>query len=290
MSHDLGVDIAQVDEDKVDWARAKADGISFAFERGSWNNGADPTPAHDRDAIRGAGITFGGYVGPAIGKMYASPEQQIDVAVDALQLIPGKDFALVLDIEFPRGIAGTGWTDPLASIVDWVARAQAQARKRLNCTLIPYSSARVLDGTDTDCVRGALDKLFAGTIPWLARYALATRIAAQASPSQVEAVSAPPVPRYVGEPNGWLVRQYQGDSKGLSGFSATVDLDKFNHQAVGSVGAFTRWIQARVGADVDGSYGPHTEELVARFQASHGLEDHGEVDPATGAALTWVEP
>lgn len=290
MSHDLGVDIAQVDDDKVNWMTARADGVSFAFERGSWNNGADPTPAHDRDAIRAAGLVYGAYVGPSLGKMYAPPEEQIDVAIAASGLIPGKDFALVLDIEFPRGLVGTGWDNPLASIVDWVSRAQAQCKKRLSCTLIPYSSARVLDGTDTDCVRGALDKLFAGTIPWLARYALATRIAAQASPSQVEAVSAPPVPRYVGDPNGWLVRQYQGDSVGLAGFSATVDLDKFNRQATGSIGAFTRWIQNRVGADVDGSYGPHTEELVARFQASHGLSDSGEVDPATAAALTWVEP
>lgn len=285
MSHDLGVDIASVDGDRVVWTTAKAAGVSFAFERGSWNNGADPTPAHDRDAIRAAEITFGGYVGPSIGKQYAPPEAQIDTAIESLRLIPGRDFALVMDIEFSRGIAGTGMT--LAEIAAWYAAADAHAIKRLGCRLIPYSSARVLDGSDTDCLRGALDRVLAGTVPWEARYALATRQPGQTSEAQIEAVTAPPPANYAG-PGGWIVRQYQGDAIRVSGFSATVDLDKWNRLKPGSAGGFVRWCQARVGASIDGDYGTLTANAVERWQAAHGLPTSGEVDPATGAALTWV--
>lgn len=287
MSHDYGADLADVDEDKnTDWIAAKNAGLSFVFERGNWGTFQDAEPARDRAAIHAAAITYGGYAGPSIGVQYAAPEPQIDSAIAALGLVPFRDFALVFDIEFPHGIAGTGMT--LDEIAAWIARADAQCVKRLGVPFIPYSSARVLDGTDTDCLRGVLNKLLAGRPPWLARYSVARNLPGQTSPDQVEAVAEPPVPAYVGDPHGWMIRQWQGDARHVTGFSSTVDLDKWNRLKPGSSGSFVRWCQARVGASIDGDYGTLTANAVERFQAAHGLPTHGEIDPATGGALTWV--
>lgn len=44
-------------------------------------------------------------------------------------------------------------------------------------------------------------------------------------------------------------------------------------------------IQAKVGATVDGDFGPHTEAAVRRLQRAHGLVPDGIVGPQTWAAL-----
>jgi Putative peptidoglycan binding domain len=53
----------------------------------------------------------------------------------------------------------------------------------------------------------------------------------------------------------------------------------------GATGAAVRAVQAKVGAGVDGIYGPHTEAAVRRFQAAHHLAADGIVGPRTWAAL-----
>ena len=54
---------------------------------------------------------------------------------------------------------------------------------------------------------------------------------------------------------------------------------------LGARGAAVRQIQAVVGAVIDGSYGPRTEDAVKRWQASRGLVADGIVGPITWAAL-----
>ncbi|HEX8206081.1 MAG TPA: peptidoglycan DD-metalloendopeptidase family protein [Solirubrobacteraceae bacterium] len=53
----------------------------------------------------------------------------------------------------------------------------------------------------------------------------------------------------------------------------------------GSVGDAVAQVQARIGVDDDGIFGPITERAVRRFQAAHGLAPTGVVDAATWAAI-----
>lgn len=53
----------------------------------------------------------------------------------------------------------------------------------------------------------------------------------------------------------------------------------------GAVGEAVRRVQQRVGAQVDGRFGPKTEAAVRAFQRAHGLTADGIVGPATWAAL-----
>ncbi|HEV2061584.1 MAG TPA: peptidoglycan-binding domain-containing protein, partial [Solirubrobacteraceae bacterium] len=53
----------------------------------------------------------------------------------------------------------------------------------------------------------------------------------------------------------------------------------------GSVGDAVAQVQARIGVDDDGIFGPITERAVRKFQAAHGLEPNGVVDAATWSAI-----
>ena len=53
----------------------------------------------------------------------------------------------------------------------------------------------------------------------------------------------------------------------------------------GATGELVKELQAKVGAAIDGQFGPGTEEKVRAFQRAHNLGDDGIVGPATWAAL-----
>lgn len=290
MADEIGVDLAIVDGNRnTNWATVKKSGVSFAIERGSWNRSLDPTAAQDRNAVRAAGITFCSYMGPAIGVTpgYAAPEDQVDVAVAGAALIAGVDLMLVLDIEFPKGIAGTGMTR--AQIATWIGRAIDRVKFKLGCKPIIYVSQRVLETDDSDTLAGAANGVLSGLVAWLARYALKTRSEAIGDdPGERSAFSSlpdPPSTVAMGDP---FIAQIEGDAVHFHGFSSTVDVDRYRQIMLGSRGSRVRWVQANVGAPIDGEFGPDTETAVARYQASNGLSDSGIVDFPTLAKMSWI--
>jgi lysozyme len=278
---ELGIDYASVDGDRVpDLVAAKATGLRFAFIRGCWAKWADATFARDCAAIRAAGLVLGAYMGPAIGDAYPSPEEQVAL----LPELESGDFAPVLDVEFPApGISATRLKPP--QIAAWLARARAAIVTRYGCDPIVYSSARVLDGDDTDGLAGAANDALRGCAPWLARYPFATRI-----PAQLGAMATmPAAPPAAALGPAWI-RQPQGDALRFPGFSATVDLDVFFGFGVCARGERVRWVQARIGTDVDGDFGAETELALQAWQGSHGLPMTGAVDVVTFARLSRVLP
>lgn len=58
----------------------------------------------------------------------------------------------------------------------------------------------------------------------------------------------------------------------------------------GANGELVKEIQAKVGAKVDGDFGPRTEASVRAFQRTRGLVPDGIVGPKTWAALDGVQP
>lgn len=285
----LGIDYASVDgSHPSSLAAAKAAGLRFAFIRASYNEWTDPTPARDRDHIRASGLIFGAYLFPVTTH---EPEPQVEAFIKGAGLIPHKDFAPVLDIEFPGGISKTGKTRE--ELAKWIERCVAELRARFGCNPIIYSSQRVLDGADADSLGGAATHVLEGCPLWLARYPYKTRIPLQDGKHLV----APPVPLAGGDSDGWWFHQWQGDALNFPGFTAAVDADRFNLLTKSSPqGARVRWVQGRIkilGAplagplNVTGRWDADTDHAVRAYQTAHGLVSDGIVGPATFAALSW---
>ena len=277
----LGVDYASVDSNsRPNLEAAKALGLRFAFVRGTYSKWADLTCARDRDAIRAAGLVFGAYMFPVMNKGAPEPEEQVAAFVLAAGLDVSHDFAPVLDLEWPGGLAKTGRTR--GELVEWIDRAILAIRRVYGCAPIIYSSARVLDGSDTDSLGGEASHLLIDCPLWLARYPYKTRIAPQLG------VEPPAPPAPVGrDPDDWWAHQFQGDALGLAGFSSTVDLSRFHLLTRSSSGSRVAWLQRRLGV-TEAGFGDQTEAAVKRVQANAKLEADGVVGPATFAVVSWM--
>lgn len=282
----FGIDYASVDGNKPPGlVAAKAAGLRFAFVRADYSTWPDPVCGRDRHAIRAAGLIFGAYLFPVMDAGSPSPEDQVAVFVRNAQLYSSIDMPAVLDLEWPKGVAATGRTRE--QIANWIYRARVALRKAYGIDPMIYSSARVLDGSDSDAMRGAADDAIRGCPAWCARYRMEAHMPALLDASKL---LSPPVPRALGDSDGWWIHQYQGDAIQLPGFSATVDMDRFNRLALGAHGSRVAWVRRRVGL-IEGRpafWEEFTQEAVLKFQASRGLVADGIVGPATFAALSWV--
>jgi peptidoglycan hydrolase-like protein with peptidoglycan-binding domain len=146
---------------------------------------------------------------------------------------------------------------------------------------ILYTSARVWrddlgNSASTDLVDCPL---------WLARYRFRAGLPVR-SGAAFTAMAAPPVPPPWGDEDSWWIHQYQGDATGFPGFSGKVDLNRFNPYYTGN-GARARWVQRRLGVDVDGRFGDASKAALAAFQEERGLIADRLVGPRTFAYLGW---
>lgn len=294
----LGIDIASVDRNKpVDWVKAHAAGVRFAFFRGSYRAWSDPTFNREAARARNAGCTVGAYLFPVFGTT-VQPSDQIAAFSRAVDLRPFRDFVPVLDVEFPKGVKATGHTRRalLDRIVEFVAELEVSFRAKP----MIYTSARVWDGEDDDALNADKELPMATAIEleacplWLARYPFKTRIEAvgddAGEKAKVAALAMPPVPKSWGAGNVW-VHQYQGDAINFPGFTSTVDLNRFFDVRFGDVGPRVEWVQTKLGrTTMDtavGTFGVRTDQAVREFQRTYQLGADGVVGPKTFAALSW---
>ncbi len=298
-----GTDRGSVDGGTRDYAKLRAAGASFAWARGSfayhgsgrWNCVADPDLLHDWPAIAAAGLVRGTYMFPVLQATQTASQQVavLKAAVDAAGgLRPGVDLPPCLDVEFPgAGIAATGLDR--AGIMKWIREAVAELRKQFGCWPIIYTSGRVWDDTDADCLASPPAPDLLECPLWLARYAYKTREPAVLPPP---ASSPPPTPspwvavgpRWANRTIACFPHQYQGDALGVPGFSSTVDLDRHASAKRGDVGPLVSWAQRKLKLGADGDFGPMTENAVRDFQSKRIMPSTGVVDLQTFAAMSWL--
>lgn len=289
-----GIDRGSVDGGTRDFRLAHAAGCRFAWLRASFGyavNGShlyvpDPCMVIDLPKARAAGLTVGGYIFPDIRLAALAVEDQMGIgwrAALAAGYKVGVDFPLCLDIEFPQGISGTGMTR--AQVASWIRRALIALRNLMGAWPLVYTSTRVWDDVDADCLASPhIDVLANCPPPWLARYAYKTREAFHLPPPST--ISPPPAPSFA---RAWTGHQIQGDAVGAPGFSSTVDVDRYNTCVPGSTGPLVEYYQQRLGM-VEGT--PSTFDdvmrgLVMDFQHARGLDSDSVIGPATSAALMW---
>lgn len=280
------VDYASIDANQPpDWAKLQAAAISagstltgviFRAAYGTW---ADPTIGRDWRAAQAAGLITGAYLYLRMHDLRMDPEAQVHTFANSLGVITDRDLVPTIDVE------DTGMSP--ADELEWVHRAWQAMHDIYGVSPMIYTSARVwtedLDGLPNgDLVKSPL---------WLAKpWPWAERTAARLSPGPFTGTAyAPAVPKPWGAGNWWL-HQYQGDARPVPGVTNTVDLSRFNQMVQGERGDRVAWVQARIGATPDGSFGPMTATALRRFQADRSLTANAVVDPKTFVALLWARP
>ncbi|HEU4730282.1 MAG TPA: GH25 family lysozyme [Kofleriaceae bacterium] len=289
----LGLDYASVDGNQPpDFAAARKAGARFMIPRAVYGRRVkgqtDPAPvfvdpvwARDKEAIRAAGLRRGAYLFVCYertGVTTPPPEVQAQWYIDHVQLVRGEDFVPMFDVEEASDVLTAN------QMYDWTMRVCATLRKHYGAWPAMYTSARVWtenlkDHDASDLVECPLWI----TKPW--------PLEVRRPVDRTGALDCTPrtIAKFGDATNYWFY-QYQGDGLGWPGFTSTTDVNRFHIVTRGANGTIVRWIQRRVGAGVDGDFGPNTEAAVKKFQRAHGLDDDGIIGPATFAALSWVAP
>lgn len=297
--HCWGIDYASIDQGHPpDFDVLEKAGCKFVWIRGvfsywefthnAWICAIDPCMARDWHRVP-ATMTKGTYVivCPQATQKPAEVAAILHKAVMDAGGTSNKDFVPCVDVEFPHGIKGTGMTPD--EIMTWLRELIAAIKAIFKCPrVIIYSSERVWDQNDTDCLRNPSSSDLTDNPMWVARYLCPTRQPAVLPPPNV----VPPAPHAWGT-GGHAAHQDQGDALNVPGTTSTNDIDNFHLTKLGDKNAFVGWIQHTLNATgatlmIDGDFGPGTEDAVKTFQTGEGLAATGVVDAATFAPLSWV--
>lgn len=273
----ISVDYADVDGDKPPtFAAAWRAGVRIVITR------ADTIAKRDAAAIAAAGMVRGVYLAPAF-HVNDNPIAVVETYAAVAGLIPFVDLPPILDIEFPKGIAGTGRTR--AGVMADIRLYVAAFRTKYGVEPILYDSGRVWDSTDTDTLAAPDAPDLVGCPQWVARYAVPYHVSPQLDHEPAE----PPVPHPWGARNWWL-DQFQGDARGMAGFSSSVDLSRFNTASAGEDVCAPRinWIRAKLGLVSTGMWDSDLTDALVAFQRSKNLTSDGIVGPRTFVALCWL--
>lgn len=289
----FGVDYAGVDGNRPPiWSMFLTAGGSMAWLRASY---AYHDPAHQAYVITHdpafardwAGIpstiTRGAYMFPVL-QASQTPEEQVATFAAAVHasggLRRGVDFPPCLDVEFPQGIIGTGLDRP--GVLAWLRRAVAALRAAFGCWPMIYTSGRVWNDSDADCLDNPPAPDLVSCPLWLARYPYKTRIPAVIPPIAIPKLAVPTPWR-----DQFVAWQCQGDALGCPGFTSTTDIDEWRTAKLGDKGGHVAWLQAKLMVAADGDFGPKTNAALVAFQTSRQIPVTGVLDPRTFCALAW---
>lgn len=298
----LGIDYASVDGDQQPDSHTLAQHASFAYIRRSYcyrdtahqayRLAHDATYERDAALLRAAGLVVGAYLFPVFDRGAPSLEEQFANFIASPGAVIAGDLPPVLDVEFPGGLAKTGRAkeEIFADILTYLRLMQ----EHHGCAGVYTSYGQWHDELgDPD------DVALIGVSLWL-------KTAYRLRAGQPSDTVAPPIPHrgpstkdpdgYWQTPRPWAdegpwIQQFQGDSLGFPGFSAsaTVDVSRFlpltsDPQDVGRVHA----LQAALGVVGTGLLADLSVP-VKRFQAAHYLAADGIVGVKTYAALLGVQ-
>lgn len=265
-----GVDTASVaGNGSIDWAAFQSSGGTFAIIRAAWGTSPDSAFHKYWPGLSAMSLVRGAYLFWRVTKDAAA---QAKVFINTVGSLGPGTFPPVIDVEFSKGLAATGFTAPQALSrlrIAWDALATHYGTAPLI-----YTSQRVW--------RDDLKNLPAGAMLesplWLARYFNKTP------------PPAPPVPIPWGDADNWWIHQYRGDvdAKTVPGFTkGDVDFNRFNYMRPGAVGERVRWLQRKLGVAQTATYDQATEAAVRQIQSSASVSVDGIVGPVTFAQLCW---
>lgn len=274
----IGLDTASVGGNlNPNWQQAKAAGLSYAIIRASENTWKDPVFDRDWPAMKAAGIVRGAYL---FLHFNADPMAQVKTFCDAVKLEPG-DLPPSVDVEFTKGRAALGI--PASDCLNTLDKVFKALKETYGCSPMIYTSARVWEEDLGNLAPPA--EVIDGPL-WLARYFFTPGPAVQQTDWISNPKYNPPVPPPWGDSTNWWIHQYQGDATGFPGFSTgNFDLNRFNPMHQGMSGDRVKWVQKRLGVDVDGDFGGETDKAVRAFQQKNGLVADGIIGPKTFAFL-----
>jgi peptidoglycan hydrolase-like protein with peptidoglycan-binding domain len=287
MATSLGVDIANMDGNRCDWVKARAAGVRYAYLRDCFSTADDRTYELEAPRCRAAGVKPGPYFFPD-QRVNAVPmaTQIASFAVNVRRYEQAGDLPAAFDVEFSQGTRGTGRTRvQLLALVVSIAEG---LRAALGYWPVLYSSKRVIDGEDTDALdadgQTEVDLSPLKNCPfWASRYIANYHVAPVLQ--GLDSLPLPPIPKYLGDAGNVWIRQTQGDSIGMPGFTRTVDIDIFYPMRLGEKGERVKWVQRRVGASADGTFGAQTDIAVREFQRSQHLDADGIIGIDTWSRL-----
>lgn len=241
----------------------------------------------------------GFYVFPDFRPNADPAKVQIDHAAAALDaaggLKPG-DLAPGFDTEFggkppPRSPAG---------IARFLEEFVTAMKDRWGCWSINYTSARVWDGTDVDCLRAPPSWISRKCPLWVKTgYRLQARQPLDTQPP----TGRPKIPvAWTSKDSpGAFIQQYQGDALHVPGFLGTVDVNRFlnlnRKNATPADAGRVAWMQSglvvlgeplRGPIAASGVWDNDTDHALAAFQTSKGLDPDMDVGPKTFAFLSRV--
>jgi GH25 family lysozyme M1 (1,4-beta-N-acetylmuramidase) len=285
----FGVDIAGEENVNADWRRAKAQvPIDFAIIRATGGILLDKYFDRTWPKLKDAGIVRGAYlflVFPRKGERPSNPVVQVETYIKTVRKLDKSDLPPALDVEADNW-QKTGMNP--SQLLNYVRGAWKTLRDYYGVAPIIYTSYRVWREVLGDLPAPDL----ADSPLWLKDYyrPFAVRQAQYDPQAFAGGRYNPRMPAHWGDAANWWIHQYQGDARGLPGFSSTVDMNRFNTTVRGAAGDRVRWVQSRLGIPQSGTFDAATERALRAFQSKNGIEADGVINPRTFAYLCWSSP